>query len=106
MQDSTVASKFSNAKKLSDVNLADYDAIFYVGGHGPVIDLASDPVNINLANKVRVTLFCYVIARSLTTFCLASSGPQARLSPPCVMDPRKALQIFINALFDNFCAEL
>ncbi len=27
----------------------DYDAIFYVGGHGPVIDLATDPVNIALA---------------------------------------------------------
>ena len=55
LQDATVTSKFSNAKKLSDVNVADYDAIFYVGGHGPVIDLASDPVNIDLASKVGVT---------------------------------------------------
>lgn len=29
----------------------DYDAIFYVGGHGPVIDLATDPVNIQLASQ-------------------------------------------------------
>jgi putative intracellular protease/amidase len=52
-----VTSKLNNAKKLSDVNVADYDAIFYVGGHGPVIDLPTDPVNITLANKVRVTAF-------------------------------------------------
>lgn len=52
MKDETVKSKFANAKKLSDVNVDDYDAIFYVGGHGPVIDLASDPVNIKLASQV------------------------------------------------------
>jgi putative intracellular protease/amidase len=49
--DETVKEKFANAKKLSDVNADDYDAIFYVGGHGPVIDLASDPVNIKLASQ-------------------------------------------------------
>ncbi|KAF7301314.1 DJ-1 protein-PfpI domain-containing protein [Mycena indigotica] len=49
--DETVKSKLASAKKLSDVNAKDYDAIFYVGGHGPVIDLASDPVNIALASQ-------------------------------------------------------
>jgi putative intracellular protease/amidase len=29
----------------------DYDAIFYIGGHGPVFDLPVDPVNIKLANE-------------------------------------------------------
>lgn len=47
--------KFANAKKLSEVNVKDYDAIFYVGGHGPVIDLASDPINAQLASEV-----CYL----------------------------------------------
>jgi len=51
LQDPTAISKFSNAKKLSEVNVADYDAVFYVGGHGPVIDLPSDPVNIAMINK-------------------------------------------------------
>jgi putative intracellular protease/amidase len=51
LKDETVKSKFANAKKLSDVNVDDYDAIFYVGGHGPVLDLASDPVNIKLASE-------------------------------------------------------
>ena len=52
LNDSTVKAKFANAKKLSDVSAKDYDAIFYVGGHGPVLDLASDPVNSKLASQV------------------------------------------------------
>jgi putative intracellular protease/amidase len=28
--------------KLSDITVSDYDAVFYVGGHGPVIDLPVD----------------------------------------------------------------
>lgn len=42
--------KLANAKKLADVDEKDYDAIFYPGGHGPVIDLAFDPVNAKLAS--------------------------------------------------------
>jgi putative intracellular protease/amidase len=49
LSDPTVAQKLANAKKLSEVDAKDYDAVFYVGGHGPVIDLASDPVNAKLA---------------------------------------------------------
>ena len=33
-----------------EVNVADYDAVFYPGGHGPMLDLASDPVNAKLAS--------------------------------------------------------
>lgn len=32
------------------MNLKDYDAIFYVGGHGPVIDLSADELNAKLAS--------------------------------------------------------
>ncbi|KAG2013718.1 hypothetical protein CC2G_010597 [Coprinopsis cinerea AmutBmut pab1-1] len=45
LNNETVKQKLASAHKLSDINVANYDAIFYVGGHGPVIDLASDPVN-------------------------------------------------------------
>ena len=38
--------------KLSEVNVEDYDAVFYVGGLGPAIDLATDPVNAKLASEV------------------------------------------------------
>ncbi|KAI0663258.1 class I glutamine amidotransferase-like protein [Cubamyces menziesii] len=51
LEDATVKQKLANAKKLSEVKASDYDAIFYVGGHGPVIDLAVDPVNIQLASE-------------------------------------------------------
>ncbi|KAG1779753.1 class I glutamine amidotransferase-like protein [Suillus placidus] len=51
LENSEVQKKLSTAKKLSEVNPDNYDAIFYVGGHGPVLDLAVDPVNIQLAFK-------------------------------------------------------
>jgi len=54
LNDATVNTKFADAKKLSDVSVKDYDAIFYVGGHGPVLDLASDPVNAKLASEASV----------------------------------------------------
>ena len=54
MNDKAIQDRIANAKKLSDINEKDYDVIFYVGGHGPVIDLASDPVNAKLASDVGV----------------------------------------------------
>jgi len=51
LKDPEVLSKLKGAKKLSEVDEKNYSAIFYIGGHGPVLDLASDPDNIKLANK-------------------------------------------------------
>ncbi|KAK7057615.1 class I glutamine amidotransferase-like protein [Favolaschia claudopus] len=51
LNDETVKAKLASAKRLTEVDAKDYDAIFYIGGHGPVIDLAVDPANIELANK-------------------------------------------------------
>ncbi|KAJ7775615.1 ThiJ/PfpI, partial [Mycena maculata] len=45
LADETVKSKLATAKKLSSVSAKDYDAIFYVGGHGPPIDLALTRLN-------------------------------------------------------------
>ena len=45
-------SKLANAKKLVDVDVKDYCAVYYVGGHGPIMDLAADPVNARLASQV------------------------------------------------------
>lgn len=53
VNDETIKAKLANAKKLSEVNVKDYDAVYYVGGHGPVMDLPNDPVNIKLASDVR-----------------------------------------------------
>lgn len=51
LADEVVQQKLATAKKLADVKADEYAAIFYVGGQGPCIDLAFDPVNIELANE-------------------------------------------------------
>lgn len=38
----------ADTKKLSEVKARDYDTIFYPGGHGPMWDLAEDPVSNSL----------------------------------------------------------
>lgn len=38
----------AHTAKLRDVSLEEYDAVFYPGGHGPLWDLAEDPVSIQL----------------------------------------------------------
>jgi len=38
----------ANTGKLADVSAADFDAVFYPGGHGPLWDLAEDPNSIAL----------------------------------------------------------
>ena len=40
--------KVANSHKLSDINSADFDAVFYPGGHGPLWDLATDKTSIKL----------------------------------------------------------
>ncbi|KDR68120.1 hypothetical protein GALMADRAFT_105192 [Galerina marginata CBS 339.88] len=51
LNDETVKAKLEGAKKLADVDFTNYDAIFYVGGHGPVIDLPTDPVSVKLIQQ-------------------------------------------------------
>lgn len=46
--DYTAIDKVAHTLKLSDVNEADYDAVFYPGGHGPLWDLATDTISIAL----------------------------------------------------------
>jgi len=41
-------SKLESTKKLSAVEASDYDAVFYVGGHGPMLDLSVDGDNAKL----------------------------------------------------------
>ena len=41
-KDEKVLAQLKNTLKLSDVKSADYDAVFYPGGHGPLWDLATD----------------------------------------------------------------
>lgn len=47
-QDEALQKKLAATVKLNAVNAADYDAVFYPGGHGPLWDLANDPKSIQL----------------------------------------------------------
>lgn len=46
--DEALKNKVAHTVKLSEVNQADYDAVFYPGGHGPLWDLANDANSIAL----------------------------------------------------------
>jgi putative intracellular protease/amidase len=47
-QDAKAQKALANTVKLADVKAEDYDTVFYVGGHGPMWDLAESPVSIAL----------------------------------------------------------
>lgn len=46
--DEALEEKLAHTKKLSEVKAADFDAVFYPGGHGPLWDLYSDKDSIAL----------------------------------------------------------
>ncbi|RAI03495.1 type 1 glutamine amidotransferase domain-containing protein [Acuticoccus sediminis] len=46
--DAAAREVLANTVKLADVNAADFDAVFYPGGHGPLWDLAEDETSIAL----------------------------------------------------------
>src|SRR5512146_2696967 len=47
-QDAAAQRALASTVKLADVKAEDYDTVFYVGGHGPMWDLAESPVSIAL----------------------------------------------------------
>ena len=62
--DAAATAALAATHKLADVDLADFDAVFYPGGHGPLWDLASDPTSIRLiedsvAGGKPVALVCH-----------------------------------------------
>jgi len=64
------ADEFKNPKTLAEVNLADYDVVFYPGGHGPMEDLAEDPVSgelltMALRSETPLALLCHAPAAAL-----------------------------------------
>ncbi|WP_168406549.1 type 1 glutamine amidotransferase domain-containing protein [Acinetobacter indicus] len=62
--DTAAMQDLAQTRKLSEMSIADFDAVFYPGGHGPLWDLAEDPDSISLieqtlqANKP-VALVCH-----------------------------------------------
>jgi putative intracellular protease/amidase len=47
-KDEAAQKAFANTVRLADVKAEDFDTVFYPGGHGPMWDLAEDPVSIAL----------------------------------------------------------
>jgi putative intracellular protease/amidase len=47
-KDSTAQKAFANTVKLAEAKSEDFDTVFYPGGHGPMWDLAEDPVSVGL----------------------------------------------------------
>jgi putative intracellular protease/amidase len=47
-KDEEAQKALSQTSKLADMRAVDFDTIFYVGGHGPMWDLAESPVSIDL----------------------------------------------------------
>jgi len=43
-QDPAAQKALSQTVRLADVKAQDYDTVFYVGGHGPLWDLAENPI--------------------------------------------------------------
>jgi len=46
--DKNAIEKLAHTIKLADVSAKDFNAVFYPGGHGPLWDLAEDPISIEL----------------------------------------------------------
>lgn len=66
-KDAEAIDKVANSVKLSEVKEADYDAVFYPGGHGPLWDLANDTHSIQLIedfykHKKPVAFVCHAPA--------------------------------------------
>ena len=62
--DTDAQAALASTVKLSDVSVADFDAVFYPGGHGPLWDLAEDRNSISLietalASGTPVALVCH-----------------------------------------------
>jgi putative intracellular protease/amidase len=47
-RDEVAKKALASTRKLADVKAADYDTVFYVGGHGPMWDLVDNPDSIRL----------------------------------------------------------
>lgn len=53
--DTDAQQALADTVKLSHIHAANYDAVFYPGGHGPLWDLADDPDSIELIERLYAT---------------------------------------------------
>jgi len=55
LADAAAMEALSSTKRLAEVSMDDFDALFYPGGHGPLWDLAEDAHSIALAERAAAT---------------------------------------------------
>ena len=65
--DAAAQKQLASTQRLADVNAADYDAVFYPGGHGPLWDLAEDVASIALIEHANAS------GKPVATVCHASA---------------------------------
>ncbi|MDQ0106070.1 putative intracellular protease/amidase [Chitinophaga terrae (ex Kim and Jung 2007)] len=70
--DKAARQQLNNTRKLADINPADYDAVFYPGGHGPTWDLPQNEISISIiesfyAQGKPVALVCHGPAALVNT---------------------------------------
>jgi hypothetical protein len=73
-QDADAQQRLASTRLLGEVQAADYDAVFYPGGHGPLWDLAEDPKSVSLIE---------------TCWRPASRWPPCAMRPACCAMPRR-----------------
>lgn len=66
-KDQAAQADLASTEKLSEVNIADFDGVFYPGGHGPLWDLAESPeskhiIESALRSQKPVALVCHAPA--------------------------------------------
>ena len=66
-KDEKLQQELAHTKKLSEINAADFDAVFFPGGHGPMWDLTTDTQTIQLiqnfwSSKKPVAAVCHAPA--------------------------------------------
>ena len=79
---------------MTTVNANDYDAIYYVGGRGPVIDLPEYKTNIQLAYEVRTS----PVRGTLASYTSSSSTARISLLAPSAMVLREWRGVSFRAL--------
>jgi hypothetical protein len=90
-KDAVAQKALSQTAKLADMKSQDFDTIFYVGGHGPMWDLAESADSIALLESFYnsgkpIALVCHSVLREGTTslsklYCECATSPDNRVKP-------------------------
>lgn len=89
--DQAAQDALANTRKLADIHAADYDAVFYPGGHGPLWDLAED------RNSIRLIETLYAAGKPVAAVCHAPAAFRHALAQGQPLVKGKAVTGFTNS---------